>query len=79
VSPLGFSNEQLKKRASELSPPIKLGGQRFVIHHQVTAQTLVDLVTLMRTMASESTPLAGKSNGYAASTGPKSMYSSIKQ
>ncbi|UZJ53876.1 hypothetical protein CBS101457_003196 [Exobasidium rhododendri] len=76
VSPLGFTSEELKRRASQLSPPIKLGGQRVVIHHQVTAQTLVDLVTLIRTMASEN-PSNGKVPNSESNS--KSMYSSNLQ
>lgn len=52
-TPAGFTSQALLERASQLPNPITLGISRFVIHHQIDKQAILDLVELIREMSQE--------------------------
>lgn len=49
----GFTSQALQERASKLPNPITLGISRFVIHHQIRKEAILDLVELVKAMAEE--------------------------
>lgn len=53
TSPIGVAIPDLVSRAAALPQPIKLGGGRMVVHHQISKEAIDDLLHLIHTLKSE--------------------------
>ncbi|PWN48455.1 hypothetical protein IE53DRAFT_319342 [Violaceomyces palustris] len=53
TSSVGIQVKQLVERAAALPRPVKLGGERMVIHHQIDKQAVVDVINLVKTLIEE--------------------------
>ena len=75
TSSVGIPISELVSRAAQLEQPIKLGGGRMVIHHQIEKRAVDDLLDLIRVMKQEKHD--GKASGAVATAeaGGAGLYS----
>lgn len=77
TTPLGFSCDEFNARLASLSPPIKAGAPRFVIHHQIdpdVVKTVVEVARQMKDEVAQTGTLKERSAGEDVAKGPRKVY-----